>query len=458
MLYRFYLRPSQASNPGTLPAFLQSYECQFFSEIIAFSTGGGTMKMRGIRTFFRVFLRASALLLITATSWSQTLIWLGVLPGYQRGTATDVSADGTVIIGFSYDPTISGNRRAFRWTRAEGIQDLGTLGGTQSAAYNISLDGTVVVGWAHNADGYLRAFRWTPTQGMQDLGTLGGNESAAFGISADSTVIVGYAHNADGYLRAFRWTPTQGMQDLGTLGGNESAAFGVSADGTVIVGYAHNTNGHRRAFRWTQETGLQEIPNAFGGRESICYSASANGTVVVGQARNASGDWRAFRWTPEEGVQDLGTPGLTWSWGQDVSADGTVVVGYVYDRNEPLNRYIAFRWTQGMGADNLSLSYGSLLTDGSLLIIANALSPDGRYIVGEGYNATAQRYMPFLLDTWRTGDTNGDGCIDDTDLLKVLFAFGTPGTGYTRHEDINKDGIVDDADLLIVLFHFDSGC
>jgi len=416
------------------------------------------MKMRGIRTFFRVFLRASALLLITATSWSQTLIWLGVLPGYQRGTATDVSADGTVIIGFSYDPTISGNRRAFRWTRAEGIQDLGTLGGTQSAAYNISLDGTVVVGWAHNADGYLRAFRWTPTQGMQDLGTLGGNESAAFGISADSTVIVGYAHNASGHLRAFRWTPTQGMQDLGTLGGNESAAFGVSADGTVIVGYAHNTNGHRRAFRWTQETGLQEIPNAFGGRESICYSASANGTVVVGQARNASGDWRAFRWTPEEGVQDLGTPGLTWSWGQDVSADGTVVVGYVYDRNEPLNRYIAFRWTQGMGADNLSLSYGSLLTDGSLLIIANALSPDGRYIVGEGYNATAQRYMPFLLDTWRTGDTNGDGCIDDTDLLKVLFAFGTPGTGYTRHEDINKDGIVDDADLLIVLFHFDSGC
>jgi hypothetical protein len=42
--------------------------------------------------------------------------------------------------------------------------------------------------------------------------------------------------------------------------------------------------------------------------------------------------------------------------------------------------------------------------------------------------------------------------------LAVLFAFGTPGTGLTRHEDINKDGIVDDADLLEVLYAFGQGC
>jgi hypothetical protein len=40
----------------------------------------------------------------------------------------------------------------------------------------------------------------------------------------------------------------------------------------------------------------------------------------------------------------------------------------------------------------------------------------------------------------------------------VLFAFGTPDTGYTCREDVNKDGTGDDADLLIVLFHFGSGC
>jgi hypothetical protein len=36
------------------------------------------------------------------------------------------------------------------------------------------------------------------------------------------------------------------------------------------------------------------------------------------------------------------------------------------------------------------------------------------------------------------GDVDGNGCIDDADLLKVLFAFGTQGTGLnSRHEDLN---------------------
>ncbi len=54
------------------------------------------------------------------------------------------------------------------------------------------------------------------------------------------------------------------------------------------------------------------------------------------------------------------------------------------------------------------------------------------------------------------GDVNGDGCVDDADLLTVLFAFGSSGSGLS--EDVNRDGTVDDADLLIVLFNFGAGC
>jgi hypothetical protein len=54
------------------------------------------------------------------------------------------------------------------------------------------------------------------------------------------------------------------------------------------------------------------------------------------------------------------------------------------------------------------------------------------------------------------GDVNGDGCVDDADLLAVLFAFGQTGSG--QPEDVNGDGVVDDADLLTVLFNFGSGC
>jgi hypothetical protein len=53
------------------------------------------------------------------------------------------------------------------------------------------------------------------------------------------------------------------------------------------------------------------------------------------------------------------------------------------------------------------------------------------------------------------GDVDRNGCVDDADLLQVLFAFGATGRNAA---DINGDGVVDDADLLIVLFNFGSGC
>ena len=52
------------------------------------------------------------------------------------------------------------------------------------------------------------------------------------------------------------------------------------------------------------------------------------------------------------------------------------------------------------------------------------------------------------------GDVDCNGCVDDADLLAVLFAFGESG----RPEDLNGDGIVDDAELLAVLFAFGRGC
>jgi hypothetical protein len=53
------------------------------------------------------------------------------------------------------------------------------------------------------------------------------------------------------------------------------------------------------------------------------------------------------------------------------------------------------------------------------------------------------------------GDVNCDGCVDDADLLTVLFEFGS--TDITP-ADVNSDRVVDDADLLTVLFNFGSGC
>ncbi|MCX7992157.1 MAG: hypothetical protein N2651_00675, partial [Fimbriimonadales bacterium] len=81
-----------------------------------------------------------------------------------------------------------------------------------------------------------------------------------------------------------------------------------------------------------------------------------------------------------------------------------------------------------------------------------AFSPDGRqfaYVRDDGSLVVA--HNPF----YRTpGDVDRNGCVDDADLLQVLFNFG----GNDPNADLNCDGVVDDADLLLVLFNFGNGC
>jgi hypothetical protein len=86
--------------------------------------------------------------------------------------------------------------------------------------------------------------------------------------------------------------------------------------------------------------------------------------------------------------------------------------------------------------------------DGSLLAAGSAL------FVGQNYyeryrRIVAVRYAP-------NGDIDGNGCVDDADLLQVLFAFGQQGADLVA--DLNGDARVDDADLLQVLFAFGEGC
>ncbi len=104
--------------------------------------------------------------------------------------------------------------------------------------------------------------------------------------------------------------------------------------------------------------------------------------------------------------QDPGMlPGSRWSVASGVSFDGRAVVGGA--------AVSAFRWTQATGMQDLNRVYASLLTRGSELSDAYAISPNGRYIVGYGYNAATRRGEAFLLDTGfpLRGDVDRNGCI-----------------------------------------------
>ena len=409
---------------------------------------------RGTQIRMQALMSAALVLLLATTGWSQSLTWLGTLGG-NRSEANGVSADGSVVVGMSYNA--ADRARAFRWTAAGGMQDLGALDATTgSEALGVSSNGSVVVGNSGARIGNTvigRAFRWENGT-MTDLGTFPAGESigssSAYAVSADGSIVVGTAFGIDqsGFWSfaswAFRWQDGV-MYDLGVYSSAypETRAYAISAGGSVIVGVSYFTSGIGVVFRW--ENGSAQI---FRGWVGGAHGISADGSVIVGY-RGGFEPPRAVRWKNNQLEFLTDSTGMALG----VSADGSIVVGWVESPDD--NRLRAFRWTEGQGLEDLNTTYASLLSDGSVLVEARAISPDGRYIAGVGYNADTGRREAFLLDTSfpTRGDINRDGIVDDVDLLRVLLEFG--GRGYIA-EDINWDGIVDDADLLTVLFNFGS--
>jgi probable HAF family extracellular repeat protein len=321
------------------------------------------------------------------------------------------------------------------------MQDLGAPG--DSIAYGVSADGSVVVGVSNN-----RAFRWTTPSVIEDLGVLqGASWSAAYDVSANGSVVVG-----DSGRRGFRWTEAGGMQPIDR--NPESSVRAVSADGLVAVGSVPGYNQRLFAYRWNADGSATNL-SIWSSDRAVALGVSPNGAVAVGWGSRGDDSWRqrAWAWLGQFGGVQL--PSQSDAFAHAVSGNG-VIVGRNYS-------WRAIRWVYCNGRyveQDLNTVYSSLLSSRSFLSVAYAISPNGRYIVGQGYNAATGRYEAYLLDTCgHNGDVDGNGCVDDADLLRVLFAFGGTSTVCDpKREDVNCDGVIDDADLLIVLFNFGTGC
>lgn len=328
---------------------------------------------------------------------------LGDLPGGDvYSTATGVSDDGSVLVGFSgVTDQGGGSVEAFQWTSAGGMVGLGDLPGGffRSRGEGVSADGSVVVGTG-GIDGSIEAFRWTDAGGMVGLGQLPGGrpiDSVAEDVSADGLVVVGRGIAPGGiapeaaHVEAYRWTSSTGMVGLGDLTGGawNSTAKAVSADGSVVVGNSGSASGIE-AFRWASGTGivgLGDLPG--GGFDSRANDVSADGSVIVGYGSTTSGP-EAVLWTSAGGMMGLGyLPGReAESRANAVSADGSVVVGQSQaDTSSSTSE--AFIWTQGNGMQSLRdvlIANGATGLDNWELREATGISADGKWVVGSGIN------------------------------------------------------------------------
>jgi uncharacterized membrane protein len=391
---------------------------------------------------------------------AQRLYWLGTTGG--NSYATGVSNDGLTVVG-------EANGNAVVWDRA--ANTIITVYNGSSAMSGCDATGAIAVGLVNPGYySYQTPFMWTRQAGFQWL-----PPHPDFGWCADITpsgaYAVGKARSPSGNNLPALWDLTRNPPVLLTyavgVGMSLGEAYGISDDGRTIVAFGHGSGwGYRGVvFRLKPDftvdwwSYLMPISGHYG---CVPREISEDGSVAVGNSGNLWGGsyypamWRASNnWAPELLANLGGSAGEAW----DIR--GGIIIGF---STTPSGERRAVRWRLGTATtqvEDLNQTYAALLTDGSVLRSANAFSPNGRYIVGWGRNAATGRDEAFLLDTQGCASENGDvdanGCVDDADLLAVLFNFGNTGNALGR-EDTNCDGIVDDADLLTVLFNFGSGC
>jgi len=273
--------------------------------------------------------------------WSQSAGATGPSFKGRRLNPDTVSANGEFVAG-SYSGKSGTDHHVFVWSKTGGFRDVADFG-LWYTIYDVSLvsdDGSVVVfnlrSFKGNGDHPMRLIRWTKSKGIKDLGALGQPISIQGG-SADGSTIIGSAGE-----HCFRWTQQAGFQNLTGM----DSILSTSDDTRVIIGIKNDSAKVPHVVRWTEAGGAQDVgtlkraDTKNTGLLTVALinpsGASADGTTIVGVLRmiekGEGGTVKsvidhAFVWTQSGGIQDLGDMGGKGAVLQDVSADGTVVLG-----------------------------------------------------------------------------------------------------------------------------------
>ncbi len=269
---------------------------------------------------------------------------LGALPGVNNSQAQAINNED-LVVGLSQTGAIDPLtgfpvQHAVVWRNGE-IADIGTLGGTQAAAFTVN-DRGQAAGYAENAisDNFsgvlfgpafttqIRAFRWD-AGAIHDLGTLGG--TIAFGQAmnqlgevAGFSTINSVPNPSTGLptIDPFLWDDG-GMIDLGGFGGTFGQVFWLNNQGQVAGDSNLPGDQTFHAFRWGRGT-LSDL-GTFGGSLSHAAWINDDGDVVGGAQYGDGLTVHAALWR-DKSIQDLGTvAGDRCSGANSINSIGQIV-------------------------------------------------------------------------------------------------------------------------------------
>ncbi len=203
-----------------------------------------------------------------------------------------------------------------------------------------------------------------PRYQIMDLGTLGGSASAAWGLN-DLGQVVGWSDLADDSRHAFLYSDGA-MQDLGTLpGGTHSYATSINDFGTVAGYSGVNEFGPSfpeifQGFVWKQGSmqslGALYCPCSFNDRYGTSSGYSVNNWGwVAGASETVRGSWvqHAMLWRDNQ-LQDLGGGAGDWSISRIFAANdaGQLVGDFSQDagRLNSFDRHASL-WQRGTRSD-----------------------------------------------------------------------------------------------------------
>jgi hypothetical protein len=236
------------------------------------------------------------------------------------------------------------------------------------------------------------------------------------------------------------------LRDAGNISfkiNNADYAVNLNLGQGCVQSFASGTTGAQNAFVINFDPGtlnftttLNQIVNSIASNEPVRFVATVSGNRVTWTAQNIS--------------QPVCTTITIEGTGYPFRIDniyGTIEVDLeeIQCTSDPLgllNREVAIRLNNVTATSEVGFT--GYVTDA----VCTPLIPT----CARAFNIQLASYGGARLE----GDVDCNGCVDDADLLQVLFAFGNTGTNLP--EDLNGDGTVDDADLLTVLFAFGSGC